>query len=141
MENEVWNEKNLWVKRSDTFTVEIVHWTSEKHDYSEGTYKDTGEKNHYWNVYLYVYPKNKLFARLEKSNKMYDTELDHLFHGGVTYLDKQEKYIKIGSDYNHLYDDVYLMSSPYFNGKGFEPNRSVLTDADMLYDWAKEREK
>jgi len=127
-----WEEKNHWVKRSDTFSVEIVHWTS------KGYINRDGGIDHHWNVYLYVYPSNKLFNKLKDCDKAYNTGLDNYFHGGATYLDKQVNYIKVGCDYGHLGDEIYSSSGPENNGKTLNPDDGVLRDANNLYDWMKE---
>ena len=132
MSENIWEEKIHWVKRSDTFSVEIVHWTSEAY------INRNGKTDHHWNVYLYVYPKNKLFARLEACNEMYDTNLDNLFHGGITYFDKQTNNIKVGCDYGHIGDEIYASYEPENNDKTLKPNDEILEDAKCLYDWMKE---
>lgn len=129
-----WLEKNSWVKRSDTFSVEIVHWTSKPYQDFD---KDPNFEEHRWNVYLYIYPTNKLFDKIKKCNCIYDKELnlfDNLFHRGITLFSKDDFSVKIGSDYGHLYDELFKISGPYYNGKTSEPDNIVFRDAEYLYN-------
>jgi len=135
-----WRETNHWIKRGSTFSVEIMHWTREKLDFSAGNVEISVDVSHQWNVYLYVYPKFPLFDLFNNCKDANSLAVGELFHGGITLFEKTYKTIKIGCDYSHYRDDMYLESAPLFDGKHFQPNRSVLCDAEQLFSWAKERE-
>lgn len=95
------------VHRDDTFTVEIRGWT-----------KEDGKSA--WNVYANIFDTHPYFNDIGKA-------LDLHFHGGVTYeqritrspaqgirysWQRDQEYLKFGSDYQHLHDDWFASQNP-----------------------------
>ena len=60
---------------------------------------------------------SELFTSFKKRFDYLDTELNKLpFHGGITFyeeiynLETENTYVKVGCDYQHLYDDEYRLN-------------------------------
>jgi deoxyadenosine/deoxycytidine kinase len=118
------NPKYEWLVYRDTdFSVEIKSW---------------GDLDkHHWNVYAYIFDTHRLFNH-------FDAVYDLHFHGGITYeqlirhtpaqeikyeWQKEYTYLKVGSDYSHLYDDWFATQNPA-NGIPFE----IKSDASKLVE-------
>ena len=122
---------------SDTFCVEVVHWTSQGGIDTFGNFDMTFVKNN-WNVYVVVSQTHIWFDDMTDEY----SDCPHLedLHWGATYehIDRDEtgKAItkKYGSDYMHLHDDEYeTYNTP-------EQAYRVFRDADKLFDTFKEAE-
>lgn len=65
--------------------------------------------NNSWYLYAVIGQKHPLFKKACENKKDYDLELGNSiygnFHGGCTYYNKQQTFVKIGCDYNHIWDD------------------------------------
>lgn len=96
------------VYRCRSFSVEIQGW---QRDQKFG-----------WNVYAYIFEEHPYFKDVRKA-------LDLHFHGGPTLeqlihespaqgirysFQSEHSYLKIGSDYQHLYDDWFETQDPVF---------------------------
>lgn len=113
------NHKDVWSFVYRGISAEIVHWGISEHN-PKGI----------WNLYLYIRPenigneelRNNFLPKLRKvdwggkDNYIYDSyscpiinELE--LHGGPTYLNietyNNKQYLKVGSNYNHLYDNCF----------------------------------
>ena len=101
--------KELWNGKFKNISFEIIRWQN----YKKSLFR--------WNFYLYLnidkIPKGfepESFW-LEDDNAHYDHEiLSNIdFHGGITFYSKEQisyynekvKIVKVGCDYQHLYDD------------------------------------
>lgn len=135
-----YKKKEVWMRRSDKFLVEVVHWNTfsdeeemerfNKYMREIGINKDgTGEK---WNVYCYIYKNHPLFGKLTKEDYEYDYPFN-LFHGGCTYCNWVYDSVgnallkKYGSDYTHAYDERFGFY------KTEEEAHEVFEDANKLY--------
>lgn len=113
------------VYRDANFSVEVRSWG------------DLGK--HHWNVYANIFDTHPFFNDIEKA-------LDLHFHGGVTYdqrisqspaqgirydWQKEHIYLKVGSDYSHLYDDWFADQDPAC-GIPIEIQRDATTLVDQL---------
>lgn len=107
-------------------TILIRHWETEP-------YGNTGI--HRWNIYLIVFDTCKKYNDFVDVDKLPDIP----FHDGVTYFSKNthipwgkdnNKYdlVKIGCDYNHLYDDPHT----HFD---VDQIKYYQNDAQKLYNW------
>ena len=120
---KVWDKKELWIKRHETFAVEVSRHDGLAYD-RRGKFR--------WCVYAYIYPNHPLFSEIE-SGKEYEPPIcDMPFHGGCTFLNANRNDSggitswKIGCDYNRLYDDYYT----HMETK--EDALSVFMDAENL---------
>ena len=108
--------------RGKDFMVEVVGWESPKDKWN-------------WNVYAYIYESHKLFGDKDKC-------LELPFNCGATLEDKiktspawgikydwqkETETIKLGSDYNHIYDSYDHHPSP---ADGIPAN--IYSDAKVL---------
>ncbi len=106
------NGKKEFSKKEDyklsgkTFCVIVTHW------HTNG-YPDVGiaPKEH-WCLYVVIGNTHPLFKEAcdngedqygyDHGDKIYPN-----WHGGCTFYDKQETYVKIGCDYQHVWDEQY----------------------------------
>lgn len=126
-----WNHKDEWKKQGKDFVVQIVRWSYAENLREEvKSYYDRGENN--WNVYAYIYPNHRFFKSLSKAENSWDDVcLSIPFHGGATFLEKNEKdgritSIKVGCDYSHYGDEHYA------HYKTKDDAFSVFNDAEEL---------
>ena len=116
-------KKDEWFLRGDGFSVSITHvnW--------KGISFPLVNSMHAWCLYVTINSKHALFNEACKNSIDYDTNLgDKLypnFHCGCTYYCKQKDYVKIGCDYQHLDDDVFMASA--------ELPDEILRDAEALW--------
>lgn len=118
-------KKEEWFIRGNNFTVSITHVLRKGYP-AEGI-----EPTHCWCLYATIFPKHKLFEKACENKNDYDTDLgDKLygdFHCGCTYYNKQKDYVKIGCDYQHIYDKYYEQCSDL-------PDE-ILKDAEDLFNY------
>lgn len=113
------------------FNVQIKHW------YTKG-YEDLDIRGtHHWCLYAVIGEEHPLFENAIQNECDYDTDLGNeiypKFHGGCTYYNKQLTYVKIGCDYNHIYDEYYVSCEELPSG--------IEQDAKELFDWFNEKDK
>lgn len=136
------SHKDVWNFQYRGIFAEIVHW-------GIADYQLKG----IWNLYIYINPENigdkelkknflPIFKKVTwggKENQIYDiyscqiaNELE--LHGGATYLNIEnsngKKILKIGCDYNHLYDNETDWNE---NILAFHGKQSI----DKLHDFTK----
>src|SRR5690554_877279 len=132
---KVTTELKTWryIDNGGLFTVDVVHWVDKR------PLKDMSPKplEHHWNVYAYICPGHPLFERIE-SEDFCDGLLP--LHGGVSYhkwfYDSTGAviYKKIGSDYQHLFDERFAGYST--EDEAWE----VFRDAEELIQFMENRE-
>ena len=105
---KVTTELKTWryIDNGGLFTVDVVHWVDKRP--LKMSHKPL---EHHWNVYVYIYPDHPLFERIESEDFCAAEFLP--LHGGVSYhkwlYDSTGAviYKKIGSDYQHIYDERF----------------------------------
>lgn len=98
------------INKGNNFEVEIIHWhmidDEEKAKDISGIFG-----NECWNVYATIFEGHPLYNRLKDvQTDEYDKTMDNFpfdFHGGITYVDRHDNYIKLGDDYRHIGDEYY----------------------------------
>lgn len=114
------DHKDIWTGIYRGVPFEISNWGNKDPDHT------SYPNNNHWNYYLYLQMDlfkdkslaKRLIAKKERSEKRYFYQYwglpvihDLEMHGGVTYYDiigeGASKRIKIGCDYNHLYDEPW----------------------------------
>ncbi len=89
-----------------SFNVIVTHW------HTDG-YPDVGiAPEEHWCLYVIIGNTHPLFERACDNGKDqygYDhgNEIYPNWHGGCTFYDKQKTYVKIGCDYQHVWDEQY----------------------------------
>jgi hypothetical protein len=126
-----WKERRLWYRSGANFVVEVSLHTVEQSEF------DLGRLGEYrWCVYAYIYPTHPHFAKFDAEGMFQPAANDMPLHGGPCYFQQlrggdgpEVTAIKVGCDYNHIYDERY----------SFMPNKeaagSVFMDADELFRW------
>ena len=122
-----WDKQDVWIRRHETFSVEIVHWRTDYNPVEEGE----SPKNNMWNVYANIGEKHPRYA-LFVGDDMFQPAAEALpLHGGSTHLTKRHNgyYLlyKVGSDYAHYRDDRFSRFSTD------EEANEVFADADELF--------
>lgn len=113
-------EKQSWVYYGNNFRVETIHWFR------------TDDNKNKWNIYAYIYPKHPLFDKVTSESLF---EVDLPLHCGASFhqwffnKDGVVTSKKIGSDYQHIYDDKFES----FTTK--EDAYEVFNDADELIEY------
>lgn len=114
-----------WLIQGTNFSVSI------RHHFHKGIKEIRVEDVNNWCLYATIFSKHPLFKKACKNKKDYDLELgDELyrgFHGGCTYYNKQLDYVKIGCDYNHIWDELFQRST--------EMPSEIISDAKDLFDY------
>ena len=122
-----WNKQEKWVRRHNTFSVEVLHWRTDDRTEEEGE----SPNNNMWNVYAKIYEGHPRYALFVGSD-MFQSAAEALpLHGGSTYLTKQYdgyySLYKVGSDYAHYRDDRFRRFSTEAEA------HEVFADADELF--------
>jgi hypothetical protein len=111
MSKNNWRNKQVWNSVIQGLSTEIVRW--------ESSYLLPGEEQVYpkvnWNYYVYIpeYIVNDFDSLwLPVDSDYYSLSIAQAdWHGGITYYEKfnsdskQHRYIKVGCDYNHIFDE------------------------------------
>lgn len=112
---------------SKNFSVEVKHTFRPIPEGSDVLMDFVGE--HTWCLYVILGKNHPLSDKARNNSCGYDLSLGdnlyHGWHGGCTYYNKQDSYVKIGCDYCHLGDE-------YFTHEESMPHE-VLNDAADLY--------
>lgn len=115
---------DIYRARGNNFIVEITHRVD-----------CIGE--HIWCLYTYIYPKHFLNNKVRNNTVDYDLHLaNSIFpelNGGCTYYHKNEDYVKVGYDYNHIWNGGETRSK--------EMPDSVLNNAETLFRFCEEEIK
>ena len=86
-----------------------------------------------WCLYMILYPSHPLFEQAAANTTDYDTDLGNKiypnWHGGCTYYHKNNDYVKIGCDYQHVGDEE--IEHDFSDGI----NGIVLYDMRNLYEF------
>ena len=99
------------LKKHNSFTVEVVHWTRPGRFNNRGEY-DTNLVTNCWNVYVIVSKNHPVFNELTEDICCSHESLESL-HWGSTFCEwfRDEKgevlTKKYGSDYMHCNDEIY----------------------------------
>lgn len=128
-----WKKKDVWRKVSNTFSVEVVHWTVAW----TGSGSFGPER---WNVYACIWETHPRFE-LIKSLHMWDDAVEQLpLHWGCSFVERAEtscsKYVRVGSDYLHVDDTKYSKTTR----KKQPAARKVFADAQELFDFLLQEE-
>lgn len=115
-------KRDEWLIGGDNFTITITHVLGRCSD----------EKPvHCWCLYVTISSGHRLFDEACNNTVDYDCSLgDKIygkFHGGCTFYSKQRSYVKIGCDYQHLWDDYYMECEKL-------PG-DILDDAEELFEF------
>lgn len=128
IDGKSWKPHKAWLIRGKTFSVEVkLHTASSSFDWdSDGEFR--------WCVYAYVFQKHPIFSTFENDH-IYQTATESIpLHGGCSYLRRSPDVVKVGCDYNHLYDeDFTYMKDP-------DDAHIVFSDAGALFDWLEAKE-
>lgn len=95
-------------------------------------YKKIGiEDKNIWCLYATIFQKHPLFKKAYKNKTDYDIGLGNRiyegFHGGCTYYSKQRNFVRIGCDYNHIWDKCFEQSSEMLD--------ELISDAKDLFNY------
>lgn len=114
-----------WLIQGTNFNVSI------RHHLQKGSGELGTEDSNKWALYTNIFSTHPLFKKACKNKNDYDLELGNeiysSFHGGCTYYNKQLDYVKIGCDYNHIYDEFFERST--------EMPSEIVSDAKDLFDY------
>ena len=105
MAEKKFSKKEEYKLLGHTFCVIVTHWHTDS--YAD---VDIAPEEH-WCLYVVISPKHPLYKQSSENENDYDLELGNKiypnWHGGCTYYDKQNTYVKIGCDYQHIWDEQY----------------------------------
>ena len=114
-----------WFIQGTNFSISI------RYHFHKGIKEIGVEDNNNWCLYATIFSKHPLFKKACENKTDYDLELGNeiysSFHGGCTYYNKQRDYVKIGCDYNHIYDELFQRSA--------EMPSEIISDAKDLFDY------
>ena len=108
-------EKTMWYHKGKDFTVEICVWSYPSEREALKSWPSNfieSVPEYHWNVYVHIFPKHRLFNKVEKE-ELFDYGIDIPLHMGTTYnnwkySEKGEIISKtIGCDYQHYDDDRF----------------------------------
>jgi len=122
-----WQKKNVWHSRGNNFLVEVYHYTVGKYEFDH-------DGSNRWNVYAYIYPTHPHFEAFTSNDMWQEAATIMPFHSYPSHLSKpmydgKVTCVKVGSDYNHLYDEDFT----FMDTK--EEAWEVFQDAERLYNW------
>lgn len=124
---DAWRVSNSWKQHGQHFTVEVKHWIA-----PGGATHDDGRNR--WNVYAYIRYGHPLFAGFQGGNLWQEAATSLPLHGGPTFLewsygsDGKPICIKVGSNYQHLYEDILSFADSRVDAA------QVFSDARRLYE-------
>lgn len=112
---------DIYTKEEKDFTIEIKRFDGMLYE-------------NCWCLYVYIKKSHPMYKFIEKlsieddydfGNKIYPH-----FHGGCTFLKKENESFKIGCDYQHCFDDIFVSSNIILP--------TLDKDAEKLYSFFKE---
>ena len=126
------NEKQFRFKRE--WKLEGKHFNLVVSCHEEDRSQFSYDGPYRWCIYVYVYPKYKLFGEFDPDGGMWDQPGPQM-HGGYTYFrphyakDGTITSFQIGCDYNHIYDDHHTREFM---------NDTVFRDAQEIFRYMEE---
>ena len=135
--NEYKIRTSFTIVGTELYLVEVVGW-SNKDYYCELEDKVVEGRDWKWNVYAYIYDNNSLYENCgELSKAPFSGGITLALQetseplGGVKYSwQKESKFIRVGSDYSHIWDSCTRHLSPF---DGIPPH--IERDAILLSEW------
>ena len=99
-----YGKSEQWLIKGKKCNVVIMHRTT--HDEPQ---------EHHWDLYAVIFQSSKYWTKACDNKIDYDLDLGNElydgFHRGCTYYNKQLTYVKIGCDYMHISDELFMSSS------------------------------
>ena len=131
MAEKKFSKKEEYILSGKTFNVIVTHW------HTDG-YTDIGlPPEEHWCLYVVLGKTHPLYEKACDNKNDYDLDLGNEvysnWHGGCTYYDKQNDYVKIGCDYQHAWDTHYWSCT--------EMPEDIKNDAMDLYNFFEAQEK
>jgi len=122
-----WKHKDEWRMEGKNFLIVVS-----RHSVKVGQYDPDGGNR--WCVYAFIYPPHPYFHMFEGEDFWQEATSIMPLHGGCSKLeyptyDGSITSVKVGADYNHLYDNHFTNMSLK------EDVSEVFKDAEELHMW------